>query len=118
MMRILNVGSLVVSWHLLILLMVYNVSYSAYKWTWGYKYNHAGVREQKRMLISTHRDDAFSSGVNYKILAHLWEYYMTALLVRKLCSTRSFRQQEQLKRMQSVGVILGFIVTVLMMGNF
>jgi len=19
------------------------------KWTWGYKYNHAGVREQKRM---------------------------------------------------------------------
>ena len=24
------------------------------KWTWGYKYNHAGVREQKRLLTSPH----------------------------------------------------------------
>lgn len=23
-------------------------SYNADKWTWGYKYNHAGVREQKQ----------------------------------------------------------------------
>jgi hypothetical protein len=48
-------------------------SYSYDKWTWGYKYNHTGVRDQKRMLTSPHGVDAYGTGVNNKVFAHLWE---------------------------------------------
>jgi len=30
-------------------------SFTADKWIWGYKYNYAGQREQKRLLKSPHK---------------------------------------------------------------
>jgi hypothetical protein len=75
----------------IILLIVYkNESYSEGKWTWGYKYNHAGAREQKRLLTSPHGDGSYGAGVDYKIFAHLWEYYMTGAFGEEIVQYKGF----------------------------
>jgi RHS repeat-associated protein len=63
----------------------------ANKWIWGYKYNHAGVREQKRMLTSPHGDGAYGTGEEAKIFAHLWEYYMTGAFGEEIVQYKGFQ---------------------------
>ncbi|MCW5883601.1 MAG: hypothetical protein KIT33_01380 [Candidatus Kapabacteria bacterium] len=65
-------------------------SFTADKWTYGYKYNHAGVREQKRMLTSPHGDgDIDDEGI--KVFAHLWEYYMTGAFGEEIVQYKGFQ---------------------------
>jgi hypothetical protein len=47
--------------------MTQDTSLTPDKWTWGYKYNHAGVREQKRLLTSPHGEGEVIK--NYEALA-------------------------------------------------
>ena len=68
-----------------------NISFDDDKWTYGYIYNYAGVREQKRMLTSPHGDDGYGVGVNYKIFAHLWEYYMTGAFGEEIVQYKGFQ---------------------------
>ncbi|MBX3042736.1 MAG: hypothetical protein KF896_03375 [Ignavibacteriae bacterium] len=65
-------------------------SFTADKWTWGYKYNHAGVREQKRMLTSPHGDDWYDDE-GIKVFAHLWEYYMTGAFGEEIVQYKGFQ---------------------------
>ena len=68
-----------------------DASFSADKWTYGYKYNHAGVREQKRLLTSPHGDDGYGTFPNYKVFAHLWEYYMTGAFGEEIVQYKGFQ---------------------------
>jgi hypothetical protein len=40
------------------------------------------------MLTSPHGDGAYGTGVNYKVFAHLWEYYMTGAFGEEIVQLR------------------------------
>ncbi|GAB1372460.1 hypothetical protein MASR1M45_25220 [Candidatus Kapaibacterium sp.] len=64
-----------------------NPTLDATKWIWGYKYNHAGQREQKRLLKSPHGDD----GTEQQSFAHNWEYYMNGAFGEELIQYSGFQ---------------------------
>jgi YD repeat-containing protein len=67
-----------------------NTTLDATKWVWGYKYNYAGQREQKQLLVSPHGDDG-TGGTNPKSFAHNWEYYMNGAFGEELIQYTGFQ---------------------------